>query len=49
VSQDMTKKQLKKLYTTAWAKPHNFAVIDLTSPKNCGKFRSGFDDFYIME
>ena len=49
VSQDMTKEQFKKLCKTAWPKPHNFVVIDLTSPKNCGKYRSGFDNFYIIE
>jgi len=48
VSQDMTKEQFKKLCKTAWSKPHNFVMIDLTSPKNCGKYRSGFDDFYII-
>jgi len=48
VSQDMTKEQFKKLCKTAWSKPHNFVVIDLTSPKNCGKYRSGFDNFYII-
>jgi len=48
VSQDMTKEQFKKLCKTAWSKPHNFVMIDLTSPKNCRKCRSGFDDFYII-
>jgi len=45
VSQDMTKEQFKNMCRTAWSKPHNFVVIDLTSPKNYGKYRSGFDDF----
>jgi len=49
VSQDMTKEQFKKLCKTAWSKPHNFVVIDLTSPKNYGKYRSVFADFYIIE
>ena len=48
MSQEMTKEQFKKLCKTAWSKPHYFVVIDLTSPKNCGKYRSGFDDFYII-
>jgi len=39
----------KNLCKTAWSKPYNFVVIDLTSPKNCGKYRSGFDNFYIIE
>ena len=45
VSQDMTKGQFKELCKYAWSKPHNFVVIDLTSPKNYGKYRSGFADF----
>ena len=49
VSQDMMKEQFKKLCKHAWSKPHNFVVIDLTSPKNYGKYRSGFDNFYITE
>ena len=49
VSQDMVKEQFKKLCKHAWSKPHNFFDIDLTSPKNYGKYRSGFDDFYIIE
>jgi len=49
VSKDMTKEQFKKLCKHAWSKPHNFVVIDLTSPKNYGKFRLGFDDFCIIE
>jgi len=49
VSQDWTKEQFEKLCKYAWSKPHNFVVIDLTSPKNYGKFRSGFADFYFIE
>jgi len=49
VSQDMRKEQLKKLRKTAWSKPHNLVVIDLTLPKNYGKYRSGFDNFDIIE
>jgi len=45
----MTKEQFKKLCKHAWSKPNNFVVIDLTSPKNYGKYRSGFDNFYIIE
>ena len=26
---------------------HGFAVIDLTSKKDAGKYRSGFDNFFI--
>jgi len=49
VSQDMTKEQFKKLWKAAWSKPHNFVVIDLTSAKHNGKYRSGFDHVYIIE
>jgi len=49
VSQDMTKEHFKKLCKSAWSKSHNFVVIALTSPKSCGKFRSGLDDFYIID
>jgi len=49
VSHDMTKEQFKKLCKHEWPKPQNFVVIDLTSPKNCWKYRSGFDEFYIIE
>ena len=38
VSQDMSKDQFKKLCITAWPKPHNFVVIDLTSNKDAGKY-----------
>ena len=49
VSQDMTKKHFKKLCKYVWLQPHNFVVIDLTSPNHNSKFRSGFDDFFIVE
>jgi len=48
VSQDVTKEQFKNLCKTAWSKPHNFVVINLTLSKNCKKYRSRFDDFYII-
>jgi len=48
MSQDMTKEQSKKLCKHTWSKPHNFVVIDLTSPKNYAIYRSGFDNFYII-
>ena len=47
VSQDMSKEEFRKLCKTAWDKSYGFVVIDLNSPKNCGKYRSGFDTFYI--
>jgi len=45
MSQDMTKEQFNKLCKTAWSKPHNFVVIDLTSIKDSGRNRSGMDNF----
>lgn len=47
VSQDMTKEEFRKLCNTAWDKPFGFVVIDLTSDKCNGKYRNGFDTFYI--
>ena len=47
VSSDMSKEEFKNLCKTAWEKPHGFVVIDLTSKKHNGKYRSGFDTFYI--
>lgn len=47
VSTDMTKEEFKKLCKTVWDQPHGFVVIDLTSKKHNGKYRSGFDTFYI--
>jgi len=49
VSQDMSKDQFKKLCITAWPKPHNFVVIDLTSNKDAGKYWSSFDEFFMIE
>lgn len=49
VSTDMPKDEFRKLCKTAWQKPHGFLVIDLTSKKNNGKYRCGFDEFYIPE
>ena len=47
VGQDMSKEEFRKLCKTAWEKPHGFVVIDLTSKKQNGKYRSNFDTFYI--
>jgi hypothetical protein len=47
VGSDMTNDEFKKFCKTAWEKPHGFVVIDLTSKKENGKYRSGFDTFYI--
>lgn len=49
VSTDMTKEDFSKLCKTAWEKPHEFVVIDLTSKKNNGKYRAGLDNFCIAD
>ena len=47
VGDDMAKEKFKKICKKCWEKPHGFAVIDLTSKKDAGKYRSGFDNFFI--
>ena len=47
VSQDMTEEEFRALCKKAWAVQHGFVVIDLTSKKHNGKYRSGFNLFYI--
>ena len=49
VSSDMKKEEFKKFCKHCWSQPHGFAVIDLSSKKDYGKYRSGLDDFYITE
>jgi hypothetical protein len=44
---DMPKEEFRKLCKSAWDQPHRFVVNDLTSKKHNGKYRSGFDNFYI--
>ena len=47
VGSDMTKEEFTQLCKTAWEKHHGFVIIDLSSKKNNGKYRSGLDEFYI--
>ena len=47
VGDDMTKEGFRKFCKKCWEKPYGFAVIDLTSKKEIGKYRSGFDNFFI--
>ena len=49
VSSDMKKEEFKKFCKHCWSQPHGFAVTDLSSKKDYGKYRSGFDDFYIPD
>ena len=45
---DMSKEEFRYLCKTAWKKQRGFAIIDLSSKKNNGKYRSGLDEFYIQ-
>ena len=47
VRSDMTKEEFRKLCKTAWKKQYGFVIIDHSSKKNNGKYRSGLDEFYI--
>ena len=47
VGSDMTKHEVRQLCNTAWGKQHGFIIIDPSSIKNNGKYRSGLDEFYI--
>jgi hypothetical protein len=49
VSTDMSKEDFRKLCKAAWERAHGFLVIDLTNKKNDGKYRCGFDVFYIPD
>ena len=47
VGDDMPKEDFRKFCKKCWDKSHGFAVIDLTSKKDNGKYRQGFDNFFI--
>ena len=48
VGDDMTKEEFRRFCKTCWDRlPHGFVVIDLTSKKDNGKYRHGFDNFFI--
>lgn len=47
VSIDMSKEEFRHLCKASWEMPHGFVVIDLSSNKCNGKYRSGFDRFYM--
>jgi hypothetical protein len=46
-STDMPLDEFRDLCKRAWEVPHGFLVIDLSSNKFNGKYRSGLDTFYI--
>ena len=47
VENDMTKEEFRQLCKIAGEKQHRFVIIDLSSKKHDGKYRSGLDEFYI--
>ena len=47
VGSHMTKEEFRQLCKTDWEKQHEFVIIDLSSKKRDGKYRSGLDEFYI--
>ena len=48
VGDDMTKDEFRKFCKNCWDNTqHGFIVIDLTSKKDNGKYRYGFDNFFI--
>ena len=47
VASDMTKEEFRQLCNVDWEKQHGFVIIDLSSKKHNGKYRSGFNEFYI--
>ena len=47
LGEDMSREEFRKFYRECWKKPHGFAVIDLTSKKDSGKYRDWFDNFFI--
>ena len=44
VGSDMSKEEFRQL---AWEKQHGFVIINLSSKKHNGKYRSGLNEFYI--
>jgi len=49
VSCDMPIEEFKTLCKKCWSKPFGFAVIDLSSDRNNGKYRYKLDTFYFPE
>ena len=47
VGEDMSNEEFRKFCRKCWEKPLGFAVIDLSSKKDAGKYRDGFDNFFI--
>ena len=47
VSLDMEIDEFKSFCKKCWSKPYGFVVIDLSSPRDEGKYRYKFDTFYL--
>ena len=47
VGSTMTKEEFTQLCKVAWEKQHGFVIIDLSSKKHNGKYRSWLCEFYI--
>ena len=47
VGSDMTTEEFRQLCKAAWEKLHGFVIIDLSSKKHNGKYKSGLEEFYI--
>ena len=47
VGSDVTKEECRPLCKIAWEKQHGFVIIDISSKKHNGKYRSWLDEFYI--
>ena len=43
----MTKEEFRQLCKAACENQHGFVIIDHSSKKHEGKYRSGLDEFYI--
>ena len=48
VGYDMSSDEFRNFCKKCWEKTFGFAVIDLSSKKDAGKYRSGFDTFFIL-
>ena len=47
VGDDMARDEFRKFCKKCWKKPFGFVVKDLSSRKETGEYRSGFDNFFI--
>ena len=47
MGEDTTKEEFRKFCRKCWEKLHSFAVIDLTSKKDAGKYRHGFNNIFM--